>query len=47
VTRERPEAEARRLGLSLTLIVAERSDDVETALARIAEDRPVTIPSPV
>jgi putative ABC transport system substrate-binding protein len=40
VIRERPEAEARRLGLSLTLIEAERSDDVETALARIAEDRP-------
>src|SRR4030095_2145129 len=33
-------AEARRLGLTLTPIAAQRPDDVESALARVAKERP-------
>src|SRR5262249_62184849 len=34
------EGEARRLGLTLTPIAAQRPDDVEPALARVAKERP-------
>jgi putative ABC transport system substrate-binding protein len=34
------EGEARRLGLTLTRIAAQRPDDVEPALARVAKERP-------
>ena len=37
---EELEAEARRLGLTLTHIAIQRPDDVEPALARVAKDRP-------
>jgi putative ABC transport system substrate-binding protein len=36
---EPPEVEARKLGLTLTLIEANRVDDVDAALARIAKER--------
>ena len=37
---EQVAAEARKLGLTLTPIVAQRPDDVEQALARVAKERP-------
>lgn len=40
VTPEPPEVEARKLGLTLALIEANRVDDVEAALARITKERP-------
>jgi putative tryptophan/tyrosine transport system substrate-binding protein len=40
LSHEMPEAEARRLGLSLVSLQTRRVEDVDAALARIAEDRP-------